>query len=117
MIPKFMLKKLYLKGSLKQEGEEISFQLLNTIYPATIIGLDPLKIDEKEFDASKIKVIVNEKEINLDSISEENPFKLTKGDTFTFKVSGKLELGKHTIDFSLFTKEAGKIAFDVEDEF
>ena len=111
-----MLKKLYSNGSLKQEEEEISFQMLNNIYPATIIGLEPIKIDDKEYEIAKTKVIVNENEIQLDTISNDNPFKLTKGDTFTFKLEGKIEAGKHVIAFVFLTKEAGKIAFDVEDE-
>ncbi|MHA1123340.1 MAG: hydroxymethylglutaryl-CoA reductase, partial [Candidatus Heimdallarchaeota archaeon] len=57
MIPKVMLRKLYKNGSLKQDADEIIFQLQNNIYPATIIGLDPIKIDEQDFDVDKIKVV------------------------------------------------------------
>ena len=118
MIPKVMLRKLYKKGSLKQDEDEITFQLQNEIYPATIIGLDPIKIDEQDFDVDKIKVIINDDVVvNLMDVNKENPFKLTKGDTFTFRIKGNLEPGKHKIDLSLLTKEAGKLAFDVEDEF
>ena len=118
MIPKVMLRKLYKKGSLKQEEDEITFKLQNEIYPATIIGLDPIKIDEQDFAIDKIKVLINDDVVvNLVDVSKEHPFKLTKGDTFTFRIKGKIEPGKHKIDLSLLTKEAGKLAFDVEDEF
>ena len=118
MIPKVMLKKIYKFGSLKQDADEISFQMQNNIYPATIIGVDPIKINEQDFEIDKVKVLINEEAVvNLVDVTKENPFKLTKGDTFTFKIKGNLEPGKHKIDFSSLTKEAGKIAFDVEDEF
>jgi hypothetical protein len=118
MIPKVMLRKLYKKGSLKQDENEITFTLQNEIYPATIVGLDPIKINEQDFDIDKIKVLINDDVVvNLAEVTKENPFKLTKGDTFTFRIEGNIDPGKHKIDFSFLTKEAGKIAFDVEDEF
>jgi hypothetical protein len=118
MIPKVMLRKLYQKGSLKQDEEEITFILQNNIYPATIVGIEHIKINEENFDAKKIKVLINDDEVvNLEEVNKENPFKLTKGDTFTFRIEGNISPGKHTIDFSFNTKEAGKISFDVEDEF
>ena len=118
MIPKVMLRKLYQNNSLKQDENEITFILQNNIYPATIIGLNPIKIDDQDFDVEKIKVVINDDVvINLVDVNKENPFKLTKGDTFTFRIEGNIEPGKHKIDFSLLTKEAGKLTFDVEDEF
>ncbi|NHJ33410.1 MAG: hypothetical protein FK732_11160 [Asgard group archaeon] len=118
MIPKVMLRKIYRKGSLKQDENEITFILQNNIYPATIIGLDPIKINEQDFDIEKVKVVINDDVVvNLEDVNKENPFKLTKGDTFTFRIEGNIDPGKHKIDFSFNTKEAGKIAFDVEDEF
>ena len=53
MIPKVMLRKLYKKGSLKQDENEITFILQNEIYPATIVGLDPIKINEQDFGVEK----------------------------------------------------------------
>ena len=118
MIPKPMLRKLYKKGSLKQDENEITFILQNEIYPATIVGLDPIKINEQNFDVEKIKVVINDDVVvNLVEVTKENPFKLTKGDTFTFKIEGNIDPGKHKIDFTFKTKEIGKISFDVEDEF
>ncbi|MHA1500670.1 MAG: hypothetical protein ACTSSB_02385 [Candidatus Heimdallarchaeota archaeon] len=117
MIPKFMLKKLYVANSLKQDGDKITFQILNNLYPGTITGADPVKIDELAFDLSKIKIVYNGETIAADQISKDNPFPLTKGVTFTFLIEGVIQPGKHKIEFNFHTKEAGSIAFDVEDEF
>ena len=116
MIPKAMLKKLYIQGSLAQEGEEYSFQLLNNLYPGTVKEVEYLKVDDQELDLNTITIFVKELEIAVANISKENPFKLTKGDTFTFKVKGSLSKGTHTLSFSFKTIEAGKMAFDVEDK-
>ena len=116
MIPKFMLKKLYVQGSLKQDEEEYTFQLLNNLYPGTVKEVEYIKVDDQELDHKTVSIFVNENKIEVADISEKNPFKLTKGDTFVFKVKGKLSPGAHTFGFSLKTIEAGTIAFDVEDK-
>ncbi len=116
MIPKAMLKKLYVQGSLAQEGEEYSFQLRNNLYPGTVKKVEYLKIDGQELNLNTINIFVKEQEIAVAEISKENPFKLTKGDTFTFKIKGSLSSGTHTLSFSFITVEAGKMAFDVEDK-
>ena len=50
MIPKFMLKKLYVQGSLKQDEEEYTFQLLNNLYPGTVKEVEYIKVDNEELD-------------------------------------------------------------------
>jgi len=117
MIPKFMLKKLYVANSLKQDGDKITFQILNNLYPGTIIGADPIKIDELAFDLAKTEIVFNGEKIVGDQITEDNPFPLTKGVTFIFLIEGVIQPGKHKIEFNFHTKEAGSIAFDIEDEF
>jgi hypothetical protein len=117
MIPKFMLKKLYVEKSLKQDGDKIVFQMLNNLYPGTVISANHIKIDELAFELDKIEVTFDDKKINVSEISEDKPFSLTKGVTFTFHIEGCIQPGKHKIELSFLTKEAGTIAFDVEDEF
>lgn len=116
MIPKFMLKKLYSPGSLTQEGEEYSFKLMNNLYPGTVKEVEYIKVDDQELDLSTITIFVKEEKISVANISKENPFKLTKGETFTFKVKGSLSAGTHTLSFSFNTIEAGNMSFDVEDK-
>jgi len=117
MIPKFMLKKIYVVNSLKQDGDTITFQLLNNLYPGTVIGAEPVKIDELAFELSKTEIVYDNEKIIADQISKDNPFPLTKGVTFTFQIEGVIQPGKHKIEFNFLTKEAGSIIFDVEDEF
>ncbi|HUU76791.1 MAG TPA: hypothetical protein VMX55_00500 [candidate division Zixibacteria bacterium] len=117
MIPKFMLKKLYVTGSLTQDNGEVIFKLTNNLYTGTVTSIESIKINEQEYDLETINIDVGNEKVNVSKITSENPFLLEKGGTFTFRVRGNLNPGKHKIDFSLLTKEAGKIAFDIEDEF
>ncbi|MBD3192000.1 MAG: hypothetical protein GF308_15240 [Candidatus Heimdallarchaeota archaeon] len=116
MLPKFMLKKMYQKGSLQQEGEQFSFKIVNNLASGTVISVDPLKVDEKEYKPTEITILTEEEEFPCSEVSKENPFKLAKGNEVQFNVKGELESGEHTLEISFKTKEAGKIAFDVKDE-
>ena len=112
-----MLRKLYVTGSLTQDNGEVIFKIANNLYSGTVIAIEFIKINEQEFNLEKIKIDTGEELVNVSSITTENPFILKKGRTFTFRMVGNLNPGKHKIDFSLLTKEAGRIAFDIEDEF
>lgn len=116
MLPKFMLKKMYQKGSLQQEGEQFSFKIINNIASGTVINVDPLKVDEKEYGPSEITIVTAEEQLPCSNVSKNNPFKLAKGKEVRFNIKGKLETGEHKLEISFKTKEAGKIAFDVKDE-
>lgn len=116
MIPKFMLKKLYINNSLKQENDQIIFQMINNLVTGTVTEIEPIKIDDQAYSLENTVIEADEKQIKAAKVNKENPFVLEKGKTFTFKIKGKLEQGKHTFTFSFNTKEAGKISFDVEDE-
>jgi len=44
-VPAFMLKKLYLRGSLKNTADGFQFQIRNTLAPGTISAVFPVSID------------------------------------------------------------------------
>jgi hypothetical protein len=116
MIPKFMLKKLYVKDSLKKENGSFSFQLKNNLYPGTVIAVEPLKVNDREISAEKITISFDETTVNAHEISKDNPFELSKGTTFTFEIKESLSEEKQKIKIAFTTKEAGKIDFEIEDE-
>ena len=111
-----MLRKLYVTDSLTQDNDEVIFKLANNLYTGTVTSVEFIKINDQEYNLELINIEIGNKKVNVSKITSENPFLLEKGGTFTFRVKGSLDPGKHKIDFSLLTKEAGKIAFDIEDE-
>ncbi len=123
MIPKFLLRKLYVKGSLKNidtsgDGtpDSVSFQIKNTLANGTVIGVEYIKIDDSEIPLDSIEVILDDKTIKLSEVTPENSFPIKVRATSTWIIKEKtLDAGEHKLDISIKTKEAGKLTFDVKD--
>ena len=56
-VPSFMLKKLYVHGSLKNTAAGFELTLKNILAPGTIIGLNSLKVDGREVTLENIRVL------------------------------------------------------------
>ncbi len=123
MIPKFLLRKLYVKGSLKNidssgdgNPDSVSFQIKNTLANGTVTGVEYIKIDDEEIPLDSIEVSLEDKTLKLSDVTPENAFPIKVRVTSTWMVKGKtLSPGEHKLDISIKTKEAGKLAFDVKD--
>ena len=115
-IPTFLLRKLYVKGSLENVDDGFKFKLKNSISSGTAVNIQPIKVNGIEYPLESVTIRSEEGEINGSEISEENTFPIKVGLDITIQVKGdQLTAGEHTIDISLSTKEVGKLAFDVTD--
>ena len=116
-VPVFLLKKLYVKGSLKntETGFELSIQ--NTIAPATLMGLNPLKVDGVEYPLAQTTVLLPGGEtLSLSDVSSRSPQRFGIGDRVTIRIEGQpLPAGPHKIIIAPKTKEAGTLAIPAED--
>ena len=123
MIPKFLLRKLYVKGSLKNEDttgdgipDSISFQIKNSLANGTVIGVEYIKIDDNEIPLDTIEVMLEDKTIKLNEVTPENTFPIKVRVVSTWIIKGKtLDPGEHKLELSIQTKEAGTLTFDVKD--
>jgi hydroxymethylglutaryl-CoA reductase (NADPH) len=115
-IPTFLLRKLYIKGSLENVDDGFKFKLKNSISSGTAVNIEPIKINGNEYPLEATIISSEDGEISGNEISEENTFPIKVGLDITIHVKGNhLPEGEHTIDISLSTKEVGKLAFDVKD--
>lgn len=115
-IPTFLLRKLYVKGSLENVDDGFKFKLKNSISSATAVNFKPLKVNGNEYSLDSTTISSEEGEIAGNAISEESSFLIKVGLDITVYVKGdQLPAGEHTIDISLATKEVGDLAFDVTD--
>lgn len=115
-VPSFLLKKIYVKKSLKNLDDGFSFQIKNVLADATVN--EPLKImiDNKEIDINNITLTIDQNEFPTASTSSSNPFIFKVKTTVTVKVKGEqLSPGKHKIKIITGTKEYGAITFEVSD--
>jgi hydroxymethylglutaryl-CoA reductase (NADPH) len=115
-IPTFLLRKLYVKGSLENVDDGFKFKLKNSISSGTAIDIQPIKVNGNEYPLDAVTISSEDGEIIGSDISAENTFPIKVGLEIQIQVKGnQLPAGEHTIDISLSTKEVGKLAFDVTD--
>jgi hypothetical protein len=115
-IPSFLLRKLYMKGSLANVDDGFVFKIKNSLAPGTATNMDPIKVDDVEYPLDALTIKVGEEEYKGASIAGGEAFPIKVGVEIELHVKGDpLSEGEHKIDISIETKEAGKLAFDVKD--
>ena len=115
-IPAFLLRKLYVKGSLENSDDGFSFKLKNSLSPGTTVGVTPIKVDDIEYALDVTTIKTADVNISAAEVSEENSFPIQVGVEILIEIKGDaLSEGEHKIDIGLQTKEAGNLTFDVKD--
>jgi hypothetical protein len=114
-VPAFMLKKLYLKGSLKNTEQGFQFQIRNTLAPGTITALVPVAVDGVAYPLADTQVVARDSLAAAD-ISKERPVTFGINSLVTMVVKGaRLATGEHSVVMGVLTKEAGELKWDVTD--
>lgn len=115
-IPAFMLKKLYRKGSLKNEAAGASFIVKNAISPATVIGLE-LQIDGQAYDPAEIDLQAGATRMTAGELGPENPLPVAMNEEIAVALPGiSLESGLHEIVLVINTRDVGPLTLEVSDE-
>jgi hypothetical protein len=119
IIPEFLMKRVYKKGSLKQTEDGICFDLKNVLGPGFISGFNFVKINDAIFQADKVKFITQGSEILAETVSEENPigFRLGQEGTLILQGAKCLKDGINQIIIELMNPEAGKVKLSLSDNF
>lgn len=115
-IPAFMLKKLYVKGSLSNVEGGFQLSLKNTLAPGTIVGFKPLVVDGREYPPERITVTSGAKSVSAHEIGPDRPYPFPVGGTATVHVSGEpLAAGEHALTIAVETREVGELKIEVSD--
>ena len=117
MIPTFLLKKLYVKGSFRNTPTGFQLSLRNTLAPGTLIGVGAIQIDGRDIPHEKIFISVDDSAPGRASdVSFDAPRAFPLNVTVTFRVEDRpLAPGPHRINISVNTREAGELKVDAED--
>jgi hydroxymethylglutaryl-CoA reductase (NADPH) len=115
-VPSFLLRKLYVKGSLKATEDGFQFALRNNLAPGSIIGLAPLTIDDTSYPPEAITIKGPAGEWRGDEINSRNPLNFGLNVQVTVTVQGeKPAPGEHHVVFAVLTREVGRIEIDLTD--
>lgn len=116
LIPEFLLKKLYIAGSLANVEGGWQFTLKNTLARATVTSLKGLAMDGADVPLGDVSIAFGDEAIQAGDITPESPKAFPINVPVTLKISGPalVEAG-HTLKIGLTTREFGPIEFTVAD--
>lgn len=119
IIPEFLIKRVYKKGSLKQTEDGVSFELKNVLGPGFISGFSFVKINDAIFGADCVKFITQGTEISAETVNEQNPigFRLGQEGTLILRGAKCLKEGLNQIIIELMNPEAGIVKLSLSDIF
>ena len=117
VMPAAVLKKLYVKGSLRVRESGFAFDLKNLIAPATITRIDGLELDGERLDASSAAIVLPRGTSRpLNQVSPGRPVEFPVGTVVTVDVSHQaLEPGEHSMAIRVQVKEIGSLEIPFSD--
>jgi len=117
VVPEFLIKRIYQKGSLKKIDNGASLLLKNVLGPGFISGFNYVQINETTYSTKDVKFITNGQELTGEEVSEDRPIAFRLGQTGTLIMTGKESVvqGLNKIVIEAMNPEAGIVQLKVED--
>jgi len=119
VVPEFLIKRIYQKGSLKKLENGASVTLKNVLGPGFISGFNYVKINDVVYEAKDVKFVMNGQEYTSADVSEDHPVAFRLGQVGTLVMSGSESVvdGVNKIVIEALNPEAGVVKLSVEDNF
>jgi hydroxymethylglutaryl-CoA reductase (NADPH) len=115
-VPSFLLRKLYVKGSLKNTDDGFEFALKNNLAPGGLIGIGPVTLDDTTIPPASITMRTPQGDFQGDQITSRNPLSFGLNVQVTVAVHGHtLTSGSHHVVVAVLTREVGRIEIDLTD--
>ena len=115
-VPGFLLRRLYVNGSLKATPDGFEFQLRNRLGSGYARRLLPMTLDGTDVDSAKSTFEVEGKVVPFDAVDKDTPFTLGMNKTTTITYTGRaLASGPHTIGMRFEVAGLGELGFDFSD--
>ena len=120
-VPPFLLRRLYVKESLRNTGSGFEFQLRNRLGSGYAPKLWPLTVDGSELPPESVFFDSEGASTPFSAVSRERTFTLAMNRTITIRAEGaRLEAGARKIGMGFDVPGLGTLRFDftdvVEDE-
>ena len=110
-----MLAKMYVEGSLKNQGDGFVFAIKNKIESGSISGVARLSVNGEERPLEGATVQTGEKTRPVSEISWSASLYVPYGATLTIYVPGSLEPGEHTLNLQFNVPELGRVSLPITD--
>ncbi len=115
-VPSFLLKKLYVKGSLRTTPSGFEFVLKNNLAPGSIIGLGAVTVDDTVFPPETIAIKSPHGEWRGDQITSKSSATFPMNAETKVSVQGQAPApGSHHVVLAVITREVGRLEIDFTD--
>jgi hydroxymethylglutaryl-CoA reductase (NADPH) len=115
-VPAFLLRRLYVKGSLRNEERGFAFDLENKLGSGYAEEVLPIRVDGGEIPLDRASFSVDGETTSFAHVSSEKPMTLGLNERVIVRVEGEpLASGKHTIALGFIITGMGRMEFDVTD--
>lgn len=115
-VPSFLLRRLYVKGSLRNTPEGFQFEMKNSLGSGYARKLLPLDMDGAELPVEDSTFHVDGASTGFSEVSEAKPFTLAMNRTVTISVVGvSLTPQAHKLTMGFEVRGLGVLRFDFTD--
>ena len=115
-VPGFLLRRLYVNGSLRETDDGFEFQLRNRLGSGYARRMLPLTIDGQELDPATTTFEVDGKQFTFAQVSPETPFTLAMNKTTIIRAQGsRLGAAPHKVGMGFEVPGLGMLSFDFTD--
>jgi hypothetical protein len=116
MFPPFILAKLYVKGSLKNNPDGFEFSLKNIIDSTLLMGIGPIVAGGQSYTGAAITMKAGDTVYQGDKLSRDNAVPVKMGVPILVQVKGQpLSSGPQVVSVSATTTDIGMIKFEIKD--
>ncbi len=115
-VPGFLLRRLYVKQSLRNTDRGIEFELRNRLGSGYAHRMLPLTVDGDELPLEGSYFVLDGAETAFSMVSKDRTFTLAMNKSITIQADGvKLDPGPHKIGMGFEVPGLGALKFDVTD--
>lgn len=115
-VPPFLLRRLYVKGSLKNVSGGFEFQLSNTLGSGYAQAMLPLAVDGEELPMDRSFFFLDGRKVAFTEVTEAQPLTLAMNTTTVIRVEGRtLPPGQHRLKIGFVVLGLGPMEFEVTD--
>ena len=115
-VPAFILRRLYVKKSLKNTDAGFEFELRNRLGSGYAHTMRALTVDGEEVPTTHTYFTIEGKETPFSAVSKENTFTLAMNKSIAIQIDDvTLEPGAHKIGMSFDVPGLGTLKFDFTD--
>jgi hypothetical protein len=118
-VPGFIVRKFYVKGSLRNADGGFRLQATNPLGDGMLVGIGRFAVDGQAIEPGDVSAIRDgdAEWLRGDEVSQTSPVAFAKGDRVTFHVAGRtLAPGKHRLEVEIFERDAGRLSLTLEDD-